>query len=190
MSKLICWIDTETTGLDPRKHAMVQLGMIVDDGTGRALGELDLRVRPFKGDMVTREALEKTRLTMDDLRSDRFLPPMEALERLVGFMDGFVNRYDREDKFVIGGKNCKFDTGFLRAFFDKCGDGYYGSWFHYPAIDVEHEFATLMVHEGVVLPNYRLETLCEVFGIGLDPHDAMEDVRATKELYYRLTGND
>ena len=190
MGSKIAWIDTETSGLDHEVSALVQLGMIIDDGTGRELGELDLRVKPFKGDIVTRESLEKTRLTMADYKSDRFLPPHEGLRVLIEFLERFVNRYDPRDKLVIAGKNVRFDTRFLRRFFDKCSDeDFYGSWFHYPTIEIESELASLMVHHDIVLPNYQLETLCELVGIELDPHDAMEDIRATKELYYRLTGD-
>ena len=189
MKAKILWLDLETSGLDPHRHAIIQLAAIVDAGDGVQLGELDLRIRPFKGSLVSRETLEKTGITMDDLRSDRYMDPSDAHEEFTAFMKRWVNPYDREDKFVIGGKQIKFDIEFLRRHFEKLEDAYYGSWFHYPSLDLEHLIAEYLVEGGPALPNYRLETLCKMFDIESSSfHDAMHDVKATMEIYYKLIG--
>ena len=67
-------------------------------------------------------------------------------------------------------------------FFAKNGDVYYGSWFNWKRID---PLGVLYFMDGmgkISLPNYKLETVCDHFGIKIDAHDAISDIRATKQL--------
>lgn len=65
MNKIMV-LDTETTVVDPRRHAITQIaGMVVVDGQVR--DEFDIRVRPFDGAEITAEALAVTGLTEADL---------------------------------------------------------------------------------------------------------------------------
>jgi len=38
----------------------------------------------------------------------------------------------------------------------------------------------------IELENYKLETVCAHFGITLYAHNAISDIKATRELYYLL----
>lgn len=185
----IIWIDSETTGLDEKKHSLIQLACVVDEIVGdnftpKEIGRLNLFIKPFRGDYINKDALEKTGTSISDFKTKKYLPPMVAHTELIEFLEQFVNRYERTDKFIIAGKNVKFDIKFLRAFFNKCEDNYYGSWFHYPSIDIETSFAEYMVCSGNILKDYKLETMCEFFDITIDnAHDAMCDILATREIY-------
>ena len=51
----------------------------------------------------------------------------------------------------------------------------------------------LMEKRGeLLLPNFKLKTVCEAFGIGEDTiwHDALADIKATIKLYKMLEKND
>lgn len=191
MAAKIIWIDTETTGLDPESHAIIQLAAIVETGEGKVLGDFETCIRPVKGDMISRSAVEKHGITSKMLATDpKYIHPKAALEKFIRFMEQFVNRYERTDKFIIAGKNVKFDIGFMRRWFEKCDDNYYGSWFHYPCIDIDTEVARVMTLNDMVLENYKLETICEAFGIPLEnAHDAMSDIKATRDLAHLIWGN-
>jgi len=183
----ILWIDCETTGFDEKRHAIIQLACILDDGKGNIIDELNLYMKPFLGDDISKDALEANGTTMEDLRSDHYMPPVSAFTKFIEFMSKYVNKYDSDDKVILAGKNVKFDIGFLRRLFDKCDDNYYGSWFHYPSIEVESEIAKWMVLENAVALNYKLETLCDHFEIPIcDTHNGYEDIVATFKLYYKL----
>jgi DNA polymerase III epsilon subunit-like protein len=44
-------------------------------------------------------------------------------------------------------------------------------------------------HPALIKPiDYKLGTLCEYFGVRLTDHDALNDVRATVELYRAIRG--
>jgi len=38
------------------------------------------------------------------------------------------------------------------------------------------------------LPNYKLQTVCEHFGVQIDAHDALSDIKATRELLQMILG--
>jgi len=46
--KKLCWIDIETTDLDPRKGSIIEVGMIVTDWDLEVLVEYDVLVYPFR----------------------------------------------------------------------------------------------------------------------------------------------
>jgi DNA polymerase III subunit epsilon len=100
----------------------------------------------------------------------------------------YVNKYDKQDKFVLGGYNVGFDMDMMRVSFEKAGDNYFGSWFFWPVIDVRVMVAEQILEIGLRLPNYKLETVCEYFNIPIDAHNALSDIRATRQLYYFLKG--
>lgn len=107
-------------------------------------------------------------------------------QQLCVAMDAHCNRYNRNDKMVLAGYNVGFDDGFFRQFFKKCGDKFYGSWFLPCRIDVLSEVAKWQASNGVMLPNFKLGTVCAHFDIPIQAHQAFSDIKATRELYYTL----
>lgn len=186
----ILWIDLETTGLDEEIHAIIQLAALVEKN-GKIIDEIELFIRPFKGAKISKFALEKNKVTVDDLRDEtKYIYHRRQYEKFINFMHNHVNRFDPKNKFVLAGKNIKtFDIPFLRKWFERNDDDYYGSWFWYPCIDIENYFAELLAYENVILKNYKIETLCEFFDIELKAHEfAKDDIYATREIYRKILG--
>lgn len=183
-------IDVETTGVDHNKNAMVQLsGMIEIDGEVKE--KLNLLVSPVKGDLVSQEALRVIGKTMDELRD--YPSASDQYNLLIKTMEKYVDRYDKSDKFYFIGYNSRFDEAFVRRFFEKCGDVYFGSWFHWPAIDVTNLAAVHFMQNGGRPHNFKLMTVANALGIEVDEakaHDAMYDIVITKKIYQLLTQRD
>ena len=178
--KKIFWLDTETTGVDCNKHAIIQLSAQIEiDDTVRHV--INMRIQPFPGAEISPQALEINGMTEEEIQA--FTPLDSSLKTLKNILKRYVNKFNRDDKFVIAGYNVGFDTNFLRAAFDYINDPYYGSWFFPCNRDVMTYVADYITLSGVRLKNYRLETMCEHFGIELKAHDAMSDIEATKQLY-------
>jgi len=184
MSKIL-WYDCETTGLDSKKHAIIQLACLFEVN-GKVEEEMNLFARPWKGDLIDDKALEVNKRTRKEI--EEFEHPAFLHQSLMDTMKKYVNPYDREDKFIGAGFYVNFDNQFLRQFFWKRGDKYFGSWFHAPLLDVSTLVALWVAREGIVLESFSLSTLCEHFSIELRAHDALEDIKATRELYIRLWG--
>lgn len=185
ISRKTLYHDTETTGTDPAYHGMIQLACLVDVD-GEVIDENNWHIKPFKGDLLNKEAAEVTGISREDL--DGFSEPEDVYREIVGFFSKHVDKYDRTDKFYPAGYNVRFDMGFLKRFFEKNGDKYFGSWFNGKYIDPLPRLHWMDWSGKISLPDYKLVTVCNQFGIELgdSAHDALADIRATRKLVLKL----
>ena len=182
MSKLF-WFDTETTGVDPARNDIVQLAYIIDiNGEEVECGQI--AARPRDDSIIDSEALNANKLTREAIW--QYPPRTQAMGSLLHVLSKYVDRYDKNDKFIMAGYNVNFDDQMLRAWFNHEADPYYGSWFMWPKLDVATFVAQWIFSKGQVLKNYKLSTVCKEFDIHFNAHDAVEDIRATKRLYESL----
>lgn len=180
--KKVLWFDTETTGVDPQKNAIVQLsGMILIND--EIMESFDIKMQPWNGAEINPKAMEVHGLTEEDLET--FQSHEDGIAEFKRIVHKYVSKFDRNDKFVLAGYNVNFDDGMLRTSFRKCHDIYYGSLFAFPKIDAVTYVAEHFAN-GLRLKNNKLSTLCEHFNIEIKAHDAMSDIQATRELYLKL----
>lgn len=182
MSKIF-WFDVETTGLDSKIHGITELAVLIED-SGQVIEEIYYAINPGSDVVVDPEALKVQGKTMDDLKNGMLseLAFADLKSKLMKHVDPF----NPKDKFVQAGYNVGFDDGFLRKLFIRNNDKYYGSWFYNARIDVLSLVAMCHARKNFTVLDFKLATMCEYFSISLDAHKAMDDIRATRELYYRL----
>lgn len=174
----ILWFDCETTGLDPYRNGMIQIAALVEID-GEIKEELNLFLRPLDTDKVDQEALDVNGHT--DVEIWEFPPAEEAMVKFQEALGRHVDKFDKSDKFVMAGYFVRFDMDFLRALFVKLEDRYFGSWFFNVTYDVQALIAERILR-GFRSPNYKLVTMCREFGIEIDAHDALSDIKATRTL--------
>ena len=187
--KKLCFIDTETTGTDPQKHGLIQLaGFIVIDGEEKET--FNYRVQPFVGDAVEDSALAVNKTTRVEIST--YSAPRTVYLDFASLLSKYVDKYDKRDKFFFIGYNTRFDADFVRAFFEKNGDGYFGSWFWFPPIDVMNLAAVELMEERESLQNFKLATVAYTLKIQANGelHDALTDIRLTQKLYNSLTSGE
>lgn len=85
--------------------------------------------------------------------------------------------------------NAEFDGAFLRKWFERLGLFLPASYRVYCTL---HRAMWLFHEDRLLTPpdDFKLRTLCQYFGVrltALEAHDALVDVRATVELYRRMT---
>ncbi len=179
----ILYFDVETTGLDPVKNDITQLaGLIEIDG--KIVEEFNFKCQPLDWEAIEPRALEVTGIGLDQLK--KFDKPDKVYGQFLSLLGNHVDKFDREDKMYFAGYNVRFDIDFLHNFFKKQNDKYFGSWFNWKAIDplsILHWFNYL---GQIDLENYKLETVCEHYGIKIKSHDALSDVKATREIIKKL----
>lgn len=187
--KLIC-IDTETTGVDVSKHGICTLAAIVYIG-GKEVDCLELKLNPRTYNRpveINPQALEVNGLTEAEL--DSYSPSATAFCDFITFLEKYINRYDKSDKFEVMGYNSQFDTAFIRAWFLDNNHYYYGSYFKNYDLDVFALVKWVNFMDsgfGVGLSNLKLTTVCEKLGIELKgAHTALADIRATVQLKDKL----
>lgn len=185
----ILWLDEETTGLDPNKHTIVQMAGIIEIDY-QVVERFNFYCNPLDKE-ISQDALSLTRKTEEQLRA--YPHPDEAYKALFKILGKYCAKFDKADKFYVGGFNAKFDIDFLHVWCQERGEKYLGSFLAASTLDPMHLIAVcdyLGLTDCSELPNRKLVTLCKHFGIKLDEnaHDAAYDIEATRELALHLMG--
>lgn len=183
MNKIL-WLDTETTGLNPKKHGLRELACIlVVDGQVVEKKWLTIDPRTYKKEIeIDNKALELSNITIDDF--EVYGDSRRQFEYFREIISKQINIEDKNDKFVLAGFNVKFDNDFLREwFYDNDAGAEFKDYFHYKVIDVFPLVITLKHLEFIDTENDKLKTVCEHFNIPIDAHNALSDIEATKNLY-------
>jgi len=152
-------LDIETTGLDPHRDAIIEIGAVKYDGNQIA-GKWQSLINPHRAvpQMITQ-------LTGIDNQMVASAPPITAVTQ--DFAD-FVG-----DLPVIG-HNISFDLAFLKLHLN----------FNNNPVNDTFEIASVILPSA---PRYSLAALVDVLGIeNLSPHRAQEDADATLEVFLRL----
>lgn len=188
MVKKIIHFDTETTGLDPVLHDPIQIAGAIEIEHKGIVEEFNIKCQPIDKASVSEEALEVHGMSMKEIMS--FQPPRLAHQELLSIFGNHIDKYSKFDKAFIGGYNVKFDVDMLASWFKKLGDKYIGSWWNWRTLD-PLPFVNRLDYIGKIdLPNHKLETVCEHFGIEIKAHDALSDIRATVKLIHKLVIGD
>jgi DNA polymerase-3 subunit epsilon len=175
----VLFFDCETTGLDPVKNDIIQLAGIVEID-GKIKDEFNFFSQPFNYDNISPEALEVHGISIDTIK--QFPKPQLLKNRLINILSQYVNKYDQNDKFFPAGQNVRFDIDFLSENFKKNQDKYFGSWLWRYPLDL-YSLSTALRYKGILkTENLKLETLAKHFNVELKAHDAMSDIRCTREI--------
>lgn len=177
----ILYLDTETTGITANS-AVIQFAGIIEIN-GEVKEEFNIRCKPHKNADISEKALEVTGMTLDIINS--YQEPKEGFEEIESIFEKYCDKFDKNDKFILAGQNIKFDFQKLYEFYVRLGNKYLGSWINFKLM-----FDTLAVIQALqlvnklpVLENNKLITWCNHFNIKLEnAHDALADIRATREL--------
>lgn len=184
----LLFVDCETTGLNPDRNAIHQLsGLVVIDGVVKS--EFNLNMQPHEGAEIVEEALKCSGTTAQML--SQYPPPYIVYQQFVTMLSHWVNKFDKTDKFfLIGYNNAGFDNQFLRAWFAKNGDKYFGSWFWSNCIDVMILATEYLAHQRHLMTDFKLKTVAAACGIAVEEerlHGAAYDIQLTKQIYDCIT---
>lgn len=180
----VLFFDTETTGIIAKHHEIVQFAAIVEID-GEVVDEINVLSRPLHLDRVNEEALRVTGKSLDEL--EKYPHPSEVFPQIKAFFDKHIDKFNKSDKFFPAGHNVIFDLDFLQNYFITHGDQYgTGAYQNWQALDTRI-LANFLCYSGKLsVPNIKLETLCNHFEIPLQAHDALNDIRATRELMKKM----
>lgn len=170
------FLDFETSGLDCERHGIIQAGWIVEED-GKITSEMGFDVQLYRGCDINPIALEVNDFSLDRCMAGKPLEMMTAALRgalAVGFTQ----------KVIPVGHRISFDLGFFREACEKTRDNL-NIFVDFGAQVDTLGLAQWLNHAGIIkTKNNKLETLCEYFGIKIDAHDAISDVRAARQLYH------
>jgi len=173
-------MDVETTGTDANMHGIIQLAALMEIG-GVVVESFNLKFQPHSGAAINPEAMKVNGTDPEELKTR--ISSYEACKLFQNFLDRHIAKYNREDKAYPAGYNLSFDLQFidtwLRHHGNKYGTGSYQNWRMLDPLPILRIWDYL---GKLSLPDYKLQTVCEAFGIELDAHDALSDITATRTL--------
>lgn len=180
----ILWFDTETTGIDHKQNSIIQIAGVIEVD-GEIKNEFELKCKPLPDTTISPGALEVTGYTEEQIYS--FPDPNDLYKKLKSIFDKHIDKYDKSDKFIVAGYNIQFDLNMLDALFRYFGDKYLGSYLNYGCkIDVLPLVNVFRYLGHIKTDNAKLETICSFFNIEIKAHDAFSDIKATRELFFKL----
>ena len=185
MNKII-FIDTETGGVNTEKSALIQLSGIIEvDGTEKE--KFNFYIKPFENSEVNEKALEVQGRTLEELGTEKYIDESIIYKKFLEILDKYIDKYDKDDKFIVAGYNVKFDIDILKALFERNNNKFLFSYFNSSMLDPLYSVRLLQVAGMLpVLENNKLETWCKYFNIELKAHDSLQDITATKKLIEKL----
>lgn len=185
------FLDLETTGVDHRMHSVHQIsGLIeIDD---EIVEEFDYFTQPHPKARYEPAALRIAKKTEAEMKA---YPPMKEIHKsFTDMMGKYIDKFDPKDKaFIVGFKNQSFDDFFIRAWFNHCGDEFFGSWFYPNSIDVSGLASQYLIDRRAGMSSFKLKRVAIELGIEVIEeklHNSSYDVELTRRIYRIVTGLD
>lgn len=183
MSQSLLFIDTETGGLDPRKHSLLSVGLVVGDAQGVANSlEILIRHEPY---VVSAGGMKVNRIDLVAHAAAALEPDMA-----LGVMNVFLDQHFPHlcKPIILAGHNVGFDQAFLGAFLDGMGH-HLEPRFSHRVVDTHSLAAALRDAGKLPIENLSSTALFDHFGILVPEdkrHTALGDALGTFELYWKL----
>lgn len=178
------WFDTETTGLDPKKHGIWELSYILEIETKFTSHQIIMRPeRPWQREAKAMLSKEQKQMIADGLT------PAAGLKKFKKSLARHINKYDKKDKLTMYGWNVAYDANMLRGLFTDCGDDYFGSWFYNHPVDVMTVASDVIGYDKHEVKPFSLGNVAKYLGVDVDTeqlHGALYDVDVTMRVYNEL----
>ena len=188
--EVLCFYDLETAGLNPGKHPIIQIAAVAVDAELHELETFEVKVA-FDEAEADPNSLSGNHYDKETWQREA-IPAAEAASQFARFLHrhATVDMVSKQGKpyyvaQLVAHNGERFDGPFLHAWYRKLGI-YCPA--RYMVLCTKQRALWLFDEDKTLTPplNYKLGTLCEFFGVKLraeDAHDALNDVRATVELY-------
>jgi DNA polymerase-3 subunit epsilon len=180
MSDRLLFIDTETGGLDPDKHSLLSLAMVVWENM-EILDSQEILVND--GVLVaTKEALSINKINLEE-HKQLAVTSTEAMEKLLAFLH---QHFPGQDKITLAGHNVHFDVSFLKVFFTR-NNMNFSDLFSHRVIDTSSILHYLYLAGRLKQKATSSDKAFELFNIRVEGrHTALGDAVATAKLFNKL----
>jgi ATP-dependent DNA helicase DinG len=169
VSRSLVFIDTETTGLLPTRHELVEVAWAIEDGPVQRLVLPHAFIDPDPVALKVNGYLDRDLYDQTTWATPRQV--MDLAEALAGN--------------TLVGANPAFDAGFLSAYFDR--NGLVSAPWHYRLLDIQaYGMAVLRLTEMPGLAELVRLLTERGFTVPESDHTAAADVKATRAVFRLL----
>jgi DNA polymerase III epsilon subunit-like protein len=187
-------IDTETSGLDPSWHELLQIAIVPLDSNCQVRQDVQIfyiNIKPEAPERADPDAMRVNKLDLADLvlQGHDCEKAKDLLVEWVNTLGLPYTDYGNRKRLIPLGQNYSFDKGFIEQWL---GSSLYNSLFHYHYRDTQVAASFLNDHaamhaEKVPFSKTGLAWLAKTFNIqNSQHHDALNDCRVTAEVYRQL----
>ncbi len=180
MGNRLLFIDTETGGLDPNKHSLLSLAMVVWEDM-KIIDSQELLINDGKLS-VTEEALSINKIDIEKHKQSA-ISPSQAIEKIFLFIS---RHFPQQRKITIAGHNVHFDIGFLKLLFSQNKKDF-SEFFSHRIIDTSSILHYLYLAGHIKHRAISSDEAFELFEIKVEGrHTALGDAMATAKLFTKL----
>jgi DNA polymerase III subunit epsilon len=180
MEDRLLFIDTETGGLDPNKHSLLSLGMVVWEDN-KIVDSQELLINDGQLS-VTKEALSINKINIEEHKKIA-IPSAQAIEKIIAFIS---KHFPDQRKITIAGHNVHFDVNFLKLFFSRNKKDF-SKYFSHRIIDTSSILYYLYLAGQIAQKAISSDAAFELFEVKVDGrHTALGDAIATAKLFTKL----
>lgn len=173
----LAFVDIETTGFEPERHEIIELGLVLVRQLGdkgqefEVIEELEFKIKPERIQDADPQSLK-----VNGYDPSAWIFANTLTEAMKVFAE-------KTKDAIFVAHNLTFDYSFIDKAFKTTA---IENKMFYPKIDtISLAFAKL--HANPKIDKFRLQKLCEYFGVQNErAHSALADTRALFEVYKRL----
>jgi DNA polymerase-3 subunit epsilon len=177
----LLFIDTETGGIDPNKHSLLSIGLVVWEIGKKIIDSTEILIKHDEYYITsTAQSINKFEKHQHEINA---VSPKEAIATMLKF----CNLYFEKNLLVpLAGHNTQFDVGFLKVFL-KENNRSYNELFSHRIIDT-YTLLRSLFYSGKISEDIASSAQAfRYFDIYVDGrHTAKGDAIATVELYNKL----
>lgn len=181
MGNRLLFIDTETGGINPQKHSLLSLGVVVWDSEKGGIFKNEYFI--YSEHYSVTASAAKINHFNEAIHNGKARDPRQVIDELWQIKESYFTNYA---SIPLAGHNIAFDSQFLKHFFLSNGRSYEKLFSHrlvdtYSIIKFLVDCSLLPVHVNSSASAFKH------FGIQVvDRHSAIGDAFATMQLYVKL----
>lgn len=175
----LLFIDTETGGIDPQKHALLSIGLVVWE-SGVIIDSKEIFIKQGNKS-ITQKSLSINKI--DCVKHNKqAVTPITAIKNILSF----IKVHFGDEKVTCAGHNVSFDVSFIKQMF-KNNHRSFDNYFSYRLIDTSSILSFLYLANMVPYQINSSSKAFDYFGISVNGrHTAIGDAIATVELFEKL----
>jgi DNA polymerase-3 subunit epsilon/ribonuclease T len=167
------WIDTETGGLDPQRHALLSVGLY----DPKINLQLEIKILPQEGLRIEDEAIAVNGYSSDLWQTAGAIPEADAIKIVAAKLATY---------HFLGGQNTPFDAGFIKAAMKR-------HQINTPITRRLRDLQSTAIDASEVgllpiLPSYSLNSIAASLGLARASnfHGALEDAMLTQRCHQTI----